>query len=167
MDFTERGTKLPSGESTGIDHLKELGITHVHLLPVADFYTVDELNTSAQYNWGYDPLNFNTPEGWYSTDPGDGAVRIREFKQLVMSLHENGIGVFLDVVYNHTGLIIESYFNQTVPGYFYRLIGMERSLMPADAELNWPQSEGWSENTSSNRSLIGLRNITSMVFVSI
>ena len=120
LGFTERGTKLPSGEATGIDHLKELGITHVHLLPVADFYTVDELTTTAQYNWGYDPLNYNTPEGWYSTDPIDGAVRIRELKQLVMSLHENGIGVFLDVVYNHTGLIIESYFNQTVPGYFYR-----------------------------------------------
>jgi pullulanase len=120
LGFTEAGTRLASGEATGIDHLKELGITHVHLLPVADFYTVDELNTSAQYNWGYDPLNYNTPEGWYSTDPRDGEVRIRELKQLVMSLHDIGIGVFLDVVYNHTGLIFESYFNQTVPGYFYR-----------------------------------------------
>jgi len=120
LGFTERGTKLPTGEATGIDHLKELGITHVHLLPVADFYTVDELNTTAQYNWGYDPLNYNTPEGWYSTDPKDGVVRIRELKQLVMSLHNIGIGVILDVVYNHTGLIFESYFNQTVPGYFYR-----------------------------------------------
>ena len=120
LGFTEKGTKLPTGESTGIDHLKELGITHVHLLPIADFYTVDELNTSAQYNWGYDPLNYNTPEGWYSTDPIDGKVRIREFKQLVMSLHNIGMGVIIDVVYNHTGLIFESYFNQTVPGYFYR-----------------------------------------------
>jgi pullulanase len=120
LGFTETGTKLPSGESTGIDHLKELGITHVHLLPVADFYTVDELNTTPQYNWGYDPLNYNTPEGWYSTDPTNCTVRIKELKSLVMSLHNNGMGVIIDVVYNHTGLIFESYFNQTVPGYFYR-----------------------------------------------
>jgi len=90
------------------------------LLPVADFYTVDELNPAAHYNWGYDPLNYNTPEGWYSTDPTDGVARIRELKQLVQSLHNNNLGVILDVVYNHTGLIFESYFNQTVPGYFYR-----------------------------------------------
>ena len=120
LGFTESGTRLPSGETTGIDHLKELGITHVHLLPVADFYTVDELNPAAHYNWGYDPLNYNTPEGWYSTDPFDCTTRIREMKQLVQSLHNNGMGVILDVVYNHTGLIFESYFNQTVPGYFYR-----------------------------------------------
>jgi len=120
LGFTEKGTKLPTGETTGIDHLKELGITHVHLLPVADFYTVDELNPNAQYNWGYDPLNYNTPEGWYSSDPCDGVARIRELKMAIMSLHGNGMGVILDVVYNHTGLIFESYFNQTVPGYFYR-----------------------------------------------
>lgn len=120
LGFIERGTKLPTGESTGLDHLLELGISHVHLLPVSDFYTVDETKTAPQYNWGYDPLNYNSPEGWYSTNPGDGAVRIREFKQLVKTLHDNSIGVILDVVYNHTGLIFESYFNQTVPGYFYR-----------------------------------------------
>lgn len=120
LGFTEKGTKLSTGEKTGLDHLVELGISHVHLLPVSDFYTVDETKTSPQYNWGYDPLNYNSPEGWYSTNPHDGAVRILEFKQLVKSLHDNGIGVIVDVVYNHTGLIFESYFNQTVPGYFYR-----------------------------------------------
>lgn len=120
LGFTERGTKLPTGESTGIDHLLELGISHVHLLPVSDFYTVDETKTSPQYNWGYDPLNYNCPEGWYSTNPSEGSVRIREFKDLVKSLHDNKIGVILDVVYNHTGLIFESYFNQSVPGYYYR-----------------------------------------------
>ena len=120
LGFTELGTKLSTGETTGVDHLKELGITHVHLLPVADFYTVDELNPAAHYNWGYDPLNYNTPEGWYSSDPSDGITRIRELKQLVQAMHSNGMGVILDVVYNHTGLIFESYFNQTVPGYFYR-----------------------------------------------
>ncbi len=120
LGFTEMGTRLSTGESTGVDHLKELGITHVHLLPIADFYTVDELNPGAHYNWGYDPLNYNTPEGWYSTDPSDGTSRIKELKQLVQALHSNKLGVILDVVYNHTGLIFESYFNQTVPGYFYR-----------------------------------------------
>ena len=118
--FIEKGTKLPSGETTGLDHLLELGISHVHLLPVSDFYTVDESKTSPQYNWGYDPLNFNSPEGWYSTNPLDASVRILELKQLIKTLHDNGIGVILDVVYNHSGLIFESYFNQTVPGYFYR-----------------------------------------------
>jgi pullulanase len=120
LGFCELGTHLPSGESTGIDHLRELGVTHVHLLPVADFYTVNEIDPAAHYNWGYDPLNYNTPEGWYSTDPLDCTTRIRELKQLVQALHSSGMGVILDVVYNHTGLIIESYFNQTIPGYFYR-----------------------------------------------
>jgi pullulanase len=118
--FTERGTRLPNGESTGLDHLIEMGISHVHLLPISDFFTVDETKIAPQYNWGYDPLNYNVPEGWYSTNPVDGLVRIREFKQLVRTLHENRIGVILDVVYNHSGLIYDSYFNQTVPGYFYR-----------------------------------------------
>ena len=120
LGFTETGTKSPRGDKTGLDHLDELGISHVHLLPVADFYTVDESRTEPQYNWGYDPLNYNTPEGWYSSNPNDGHVRVRELKQLVKALHDKGIGVILDVVYNHTGLIRESYFNQTVPGYFYR-----------------------------------------------
>ena len=120
LGFTEADTISPRGDKTGLAHLDELGVTHVHLLPVADFYTVDENRESPQYNWGYDPLNYNTPEGWYSTNPHDGRVRIQELKQLVKALHDKGIGVILDVVYNHTGLINESYFNQTVPGYFYR-----------------------------------------------
>ena len=118
--FTEKGTKSPQGLSTGLDHLIEMGITHIHLLPVADFYTVDETITNPQYNWGYDPLNFNTPEGWYSTNPYDGYSRIRELKTLVKTMHDNGIGVIMDVVYNHSGLIFDSWFNQTVPGYYYR-----------------------------------------------
>lgn len=120
LGFTEKGTKSPKGLTTGLDHLKELGITHIHLLPIADFYTIDETQTHPQYNWGYDPLNFNTPEGWYSTDPYDGYTRIREFKMMVKTLHDEGIGVIMDVVYNHSGLIFDSWFNQTVPGYYYR-----------------------------------------------
>jgi len=120
LGLTEAGTTSQLGESTGLDHLKELGITHVHLLPIADFYTVDETKSVPQYNWGYDPLNFNTPEGWYSSNPHDGANRIKEVKTLVQTLHSNGIGVIMDVVYNHSGLIFDSWFNQFVPGYYYR-----------------------------------------------
>jgi len=120
LGFTEIDTRSPQGQYTGLSHLKELGITHVHILPLADFLSVDETKKGAQYNWGYDPLNYNTPEGWYSTNPYDGRVRILELKRMIKALHDNGIGVILDVVYNHTGLIYESYFNQAVPGYFYR-----------------------------------------------
>ena len=121
LAFTEEGTRSPEGIKTGIDHLVELGITHVHLLPIYDFFTVDEAHPEKkEYNWGYDPLNYNALEGSYSSNPFDGANRIIEFKKLVQKLHEKGIGVIMDVVYNHTGLINHSYFNQTVPGYFYR-----------------------------------------------
>lgn len=120
LGLTETGTCSPQGLTTGLDHLKELGITHVHLLPIADFYTVDETKSVPQYNWGYDPLNFNTPEGWYSSDPYDGANRITEVKKVVQTLHSHGIGVIMDVVYNHSGLIFDSWFNQFVPGYYYR-----------------------------------------------
>lgn len=119
--LTEKGTHTGTGQSTGLDHLKELGVTHIHLLPVYDFYTVDEtaLNKK-QYNWGYDPLNYNTPEGSYSTDPYNGSRRIREFKKLIQAFHQNGLRVVMDVVYNHTMFTQNSYFNQLVPGYYYR-----------------------------------------------
>jgi pullulanase len=120
LGLTETGTISREGLPTGIDHLRELGITHVHLLPVADFYTVDETQTYPQYNWGYDPLNFNTPEGWYSTNPYDGYTRIKEVKSMIQSLHSLNLGVIMDVVYNHSGLIFDSWFNQLVPGYYYR-----------------------------------------------
>lgn len=121
LAFTEEGTRSPEGMKTGIDHLVEMGITHVHLLPVFDYSTVNEEHPdSKEYNWGYDPLNFNALEGSYSTNPHDGAKRIAEFKKLVKALHSKGIGVIMDVVYNHTALINHSSFNQTVPGYFYR-----------------------------------------------
>jgi pullulanase len=121
LGLTEKGTKNKEGLSTGLDHLKELGVTHVHLLPSYDFYSVDETKPDKpQYNWGYDPLNYNTPEGSYSTDAYNGAVRIREFKQLIKTFHENGLKIVMDVVYNHTMLTGDSYFNQLVPGYYYR-----------------------------------------------
>ncbi|HKM94065.1 MAG TPA: type I pullulanase [Prolixibacteraceae bacterium] len=121
LAFTEKGTRSPEGIKTGLDHLLELGITHVHLLPVFDFFTVDESRPeNNEYNWGYDPLNYNSPEGSYATNPNDGITRVAEFKQMVQALHRNGIGVIMDVVYSHTGLTNHSSFNQTVPGYFYR-----------------------------------------------
>ena len=121
LAMTETGTKNPGGMATGIDHLKELGVTHVHILPSYDYASVDETRLDEnKYNWGYDPLNYNVPEGSYSTDPYRPEVRIREFKQMVQALHKAGIRVVLDVVYNHTFNTAESKFERTVPGYFYR-----------------------------------------------
>src|SRR5687767_750664 len=100
LGLTEKGTKNTAGLSTGLDHLKELGVTHIHLLPSYDYNSVDETRPDAKYNWGYDPLNYNVPEGSYSTDPSDGVTRIKEFKQLIKTLHDNGLRVVLDVVYN-------------------------------------------------------------------
>lgn len=121
LAMTETGTKNPGGMATGIDHLKELGVTHVHILPSYDYASVDETRLDEnKYNWGYDPLNYNVPEGSYSIDPYRPEVRIREFKQMVQALHKAGIRVVLDVVYNHTFNTAESNFERTVPGYFYR-----------------------------------------------
>lgn len=119
LGLTETGTKSPEGEMTGLDHIKSLGVTHVHLLPSFDFNSIDETKPDAKYNWGYDPLNYNVPEGSYSTNPYDGNVRIQEFKKMVQTLHKNGLRVILDVVYNHTA-DTSSNFNQFAPGYFYR-----------------------------------------------
>jgi len=119
LAFTESGTLSPEGLKTGVDHLVELGITHVHLLPVYDFATVDEQVPDKAYNWGYDPQNFNAPEGSYSTNPNT-VSRILELKILIQALHQKGIGVIFNVVYNHTFYTRRSPFNQTVPGYYYR-----------------------------------------------
>jgi len=119
LAFTETGLVNEHGEAVGMDYLKNLGITHVHLLPVYDYATVDESDPNAPFNWGYDPKNYNVPEGSYSTDPYKGEVRIREYKQMVAALHEAGIGVIMDVVYNHT-YDGNSSFNRIVPYYYYR-----------------------------------------------
>ena len=111
-----KGTSI----TTGLDHLKELGITHIHLLPVFDYESIDERYDSPDnYNWGYDPQNYNVPEGSYSTNPYEGAVRISEFKEMVYRFHQAGIRVVMDMVYNHT-YNLESPLNLTVPGYYYR-----------------------------------------------
>lgn len=121
LALTEQGTTNPTGESTGIDHLKELGVTHVHILPSYDYNSVDEANLQKNtYNWGYDPQNYNAPEGSYSTDPATPETRIREMKEMVKALHDAGIGVVMDVVYNHTADNDGSNFSLTAPGYYYR-----------------------------------------------
>ena len=121
LALTEAGTHNQTGESTGIDHLKELGVTHVHILPSYDYNSVDEANLpSNQYNWGYDPYNYNVPEGSYSTNPADPVVRVREMKEMIKALHDAGIGVVMDVVYNHTADNDGSNFSLTAPGYYYR-----------------------------------------------
>lgn len=121
LAFTERGLRNKAGLPVGVDYLVDLGVTHVHLLPVADFATVDEGNPDKRFNWGYDPQNYNVPEGSYSTDPFHGAVRVQELKQLICAMHEMGLGVVLDVVYNHT-YSKNSAFQKTVPYYYYRIL---------------------------------------------
>ena len=122
LALTEEGTKNPDGLATGIDHLKELGVTYVQLLPSTDFATIDETRLEDnQYNWGYEPLNYNAVEGSFSTDPYNPVTRIREFKQMVQALHKAGFRVILDVVYNHTTHAPNTGFERTMPGYFYRM----------------------------------------------
>ncbi|TGE21391.1 type I pullulanase [Hymenobacter aquaticus] len=121
LGLTETGTHGPEGVSTGLAHVQELGITHLHLLPTNDFASVDESRLEEnRYNWGYDPLHYSVPEGSYSTDPADPAARIRELKQLVQTLHRRELRLVLDVVYNHTADAARSSFDQLVPGYYYR-----------------------------------------------
>ena len=120
LAFTETGLTNAAGLPVGVDYLKELGVTHVHLQPVYDYATVDETKLDKpQFNWGYDPKNYNVPEGSYSTDPYHGEVRVKEFKQMVQSLHANGFAVVMDVVYNHT-YSLDSCLNRIVPYYYYR-----------------------------------------------
>ena len=121
LGMCELGTKSSEGDSSGLDHIRELEVTHVHLLPVFDFKSIDESNPkNDQFNWGYDPQNYNTPEGSYATNASQGNIRIKEFKQLVKTLHDHGIGVIMDMVFNHTGDTENSNFNLLTPNYFYR-----------------------------------------------
>ena len=122
LGLIETGTTNGEGIPTGLDHIKNLGVTHVHLLPVYDYGSVDETKLDmAQFNWGYDPVNYNVPEGSYATDPYNGEVRVAEFKQMVKGLHDNGISVIMDVVYNHVYSGENFCFNKIVPGYFSRI----------------------------------------------
>ena len=138
---------------TGLDHLKELGITHVQIQPFYDFSSVDESldgssmtgeTNSGIYNWGYDPLNYNVLEGSYSTDPSNGVTRIKEFKQMVMAMHQNGININMDVVYNHTSSTENSNFNLLVPNYYYR----------TTTSGNYYNGSGCGNEMASDRSMV-------------
>ncbi|MDY4514384.1 MAG: type I pullulanase [Paludibacteraceae bacterium] len=135
----------PVGMATGIEHLKEMGVTHVQILPSYDYGSIDETRLEDnKYNWGYDPVNYNAPEGGYSTNPYDPACRIREMKEMIQALHKAGIRVVMDVVYNHTFDVAHSNFHNTCPGYFYRY--------NADGSLG--NASGCGNETASERGMM-------------
>ena len=139
------GKYLALTEPWAIDHLKQLGVNAVHILPSYDYGSVDETRLNEpQYNWGYDPVNYNVPEGGYSTDPYDPLARIREFKQMVQALHKAGIAVILDVVYNHTYDIEHSNFQRTYPDYYYR----------KTADGKYSNGSGCGNETASERKMM-------------
>ncbi len=154
LAFTESGTTVNgAGEiPTGVDYMKALGVNYVHLLPVYDINSVDE--TSDGYNWGYDPKNYNVPEGSYSTDPYNGAVRVTEFKQMVQALHDNGIGVIMDVVYNHVADAGTFCFNQIVPGYFSRI----------HDDGSYQSNSGCGNDTASERAMVRKYIVDSVLY---
>lgn len=145
LGLTEKGTVSTGGQTTGLDYLVDLGVTHIHLLPSYDYGSVDEskLNTP-QYNWGYDPVNYNVPEGSYSTDPYNGAVRVQEMKEMVKALHDSNINVIMDVVYNHVYDADTFCFNQLVPKYFSR----------TNADGSYSNGSGCGNDTASEREMV-------------
>ena len=144
LGMTQTGTKY-NGEATGLDHLKELGITHVQLMPTYDYNAVDEYHLSdwQQYAWGYDPRNYNVPEGSYATDPFKGEVRVKEFKQMVQAFHSNGINVIMDVVYNHAFSGGDFCYNKLVPNYFSRFWG----------DGSWSNGSGCGNDIATERAM--------------
>ena len=155
------GKFLALTEPWAIDHLKALGVNAVHILPSYDYGSVDETRLSEpQYNWGYDPVNYNVPEGSYATDPSDPYCRIREFKQMVQALHKAGIAVILDVVYNHTYDIDHSNFQRTYPDYYYRTLppklGGDRGLNKgtSDAGSGYFNGSGCGNETASEKPMM-------------
>ena len=155
LGLTERGTSGPEGVKTGLDHMVELGVTHVHLLPAFDFRSIDETRLDANtFNWGYDPQHFNVPEGSYSTDPYLGEVRIKEFKQMVQALHQADIRVVMDVVYNHTGASADSDFSKIVPNYYYRM----------NDNGSFSNGSGTGNETASERSMMRKYMVDSVVY---
>ncbi|MBQ7375024.1 MAG: type I pullulanase [Clostridia bacterium] len=152
LAFTESGLTNEDGIPVGIDYLKNLGVTHVHLLPVYDYASVDE-ETCDGFNWGYDPQNYNLPEGSYSTDPYHGEVRIKEYKEMVKALHKAGIGVVMDMVYNHT-YDANSNLNKTVPYYYYRYDALGKNT----------SASGCGNDTASERYMYGKYMVESCAY---
>lgn len=120
LGLTQEGTKTDTGYPTGLDYLKKLGVTHVQFLPMYDFGSIDEAHPSNAYNWGYDPVNYNVPEGSYSSKPADPAARILEMKEMINALHKQGLRVVMDVVYNHVYGLDKQAFDKVVPGYYFK-----------------------------------------------
>lgn len=156
LAFTENNTTVnASGTSTtGMAYLKELGVNYVQLLPIFDFGSVDESLKEDQFNWGYDPKNYNVPEGSYSSNPYDGNVRINEVKQMVQAIHNNGMGVVMDVVFNHTYEGARSWFNITVPDYYYRFTGSG----------TWSNGSGCGNDTASEHLMFRKYMVDSVVY---
>ena len=140
-------------QPTGLAYLRQLGVTHVQLMPVYDYGSVDEAHPDDSFNWGYDPVNYNVPEGSYSTDPTRGEVRIRELKELVQSLHRQGFRVIMDVVYNHT-YHQDSWLERTVPGYYYRTW----------TDGSWSNGSGCGNDVASERSMCAKYILDSVLY---
>lgn len=153
LGLTEANTTNHFGEATALDYISDLGITHVQILPAFDFETVDEKNQKAQYNWGYDPDNYNVPEGSYAVNPYDGAVRVQEMKQMVLALHSRGIGVIMDVVYNHTYRRDDSNLQKIVPGYYYR-----------SDETGYTNGSGCGNEVASDRPMVQKLIVDSLIY---
>ncbi len=157
LAFIEWGLVNAAGDPVGLDHLKELGVTHVHLMPAFDYATVDESNLrKPQFNWGYDPQNYNVPEGSYSTNPYDGKTRIAEFKRMVYALHKAGIGIIMDVVYNHTYATADSCFTKTFPKYYYRQWDNNENL--------YSNGSGCGNEIATERTMVRKYIIDSLVY---
>ncbi len=156
LAFTENGTTVNSSgiSTTGIDYIKELGVNYIQLLPIFDFGSVDESSDEDQFNWGYDPKNYNVPEGSYSSNPYDGNVRINEVKQMIQAIHSNGLGVVMDVVFNHTYVSADSWFNITVPDYYYRL----------NQDGSWSNGSGCGNDTASEHLMFRKYMVDSVVY---
>lgn len=155
LAFTEHTTLYGEGiVPTCVDYLKQLGVTHVQINPFYDFGSVDEGKSDDSFNWGYDPKNYNVPEGSYSTNPYDGNVRITECKQMIKALHDAGIGVIMDVVYNHTYQAQGSFFDRSVPGYYYRY----------NKDGSWSNGSGCSNDTASEHLMFRKYMIDSVLY---
>lgn len=153
LGLTEANTTNHFGEATALDYISGLGVTYVQILPAFDFETVDEKNQKAQYNWGYDPDNYNVPEGSYAVSPYDGAVRIQEMKQMVLALHSRGIGVIMDVVFNHTYRRDDSNLQKIVPGYYYR-----------SDETGYTNGSGCGNEVASDRPMVQKLIVDSLIY---
>ena len=152
-DAQYKGKFLALTEPWAINHLKTLGVNAIHILPSYDYGSVDETRLSDnKYNWGYDPVNYNVPEGGYSTNPYEPAVRIREFKQMVQALHKAGIRVILDVVYNHTYDIEHSNFQRTYPDYYYRTI--KNNGQSSMVNVQYSNGSGCGNETASDKPMM-------------